>query len=120
MFVRLLILLSVIGDLLRSGEIPTIHLTTVFRQAESSQIITHAHKINQGLLPRIEPLSMSPQSDCLWIELGHLVHSIDDALYMIVKQLLPNMGFNPTRDLQVDMLVLCLALLLLFISLNVL
>lgn len=41
------------GDLLRSGKIPAVRLTEVFRQAKKSKIVTNAHRINQGLLPEI-------------------------------------------------------------------
>ena len=37
--------------LIRSGVIPTVQLTEIFRQAQQSQIVMGAHQINQGLLP---------------------------------------------------------------------
>jgi hypothetical protein len=39
---------SVLKDLINSGEIPTKKLTQIYRQAAESQIITNAHKINEG------------------------------------------------------------------------
>ncbi|MCR5422973.1 MAG: AAA family ATPase [Bacilli bacterium] len=39
---------SVLKDLITSGEIPTKKLTQIYRQAAESQIITNAHKINEG------------------------------------------------------------------------
>src|SRR5699024_3409079 len=38
---------NVLDDMIKSG-LPAIHLTEVFRQAENSQIIKNAHKINNG------------------------------------------------------------------------
>lgn len=38
---------NVLSDLIHSG-LPTIRLTEVFRQAKESQIVTNAHRINQG------------------------------------------------------------------------
>ena len=39
---------SVLKDLIESGEIPTKKLTEIYRQAAESQIITNAHRINDG------------------------------------------------------------------------
>ncbi|PWU16299.1 MAG: ATP-dependent RecD-like DNA helicase, partial [Verrucomicrobia bacterium] len=41
----------VLRNLIDSGLIPVAHLTEVFRQAANSQIITNAHRINEGLMP---------------------------------------------------------------------
>ncbi|WP_176447371.1 ATP-dependent RecD-like DNA helicase [Lentibacillus sp. CBA3610] len=38
---------NVLGDMIKAG-LPTIKLTEVFRQAQESQIILNAHRINQG------------------------------------------------------------------------
>ena len=40
-----------LADLIDSNRIPTVRLTEIFRQAQTSQIIVNAHKINQGKLP---------------------------------------------------------------------
>lgn len=42
---------AVLADLIESQQIPTIKLTEIFRQATNSQIITNAHRINQGQMP---------------------------------------------------------------------
>ena len=41
----------VFSDILRSGEIPAVRLTEVFRQAEDSRIVRCAHEINRGEHP---------------------------------------------------------------------
>lgn len=38
-------------DLVESGVLPCVRLDTIFRQAESSSIITNAHRINRGETP---------------------------------------------------------------------
>ena len=45
---------NVLGDMLRSGVIPAVSLTQVFRQAEQSAIIRNAHLVNQGILPGLD------------------------------------------------------------------
>ena len=42
---------QVLADIIASGAVPVVRLTEVFRQAAQSQIITSAHRINQGLIP---------------------------------------------------------------------
>ncbi len=49
---------NVFSDLIRSGRIPVVALTEIFRQAQSSAIIRAAHAVNGGSLP---PLKNLPQ-----------------------------------------------------------
>jgi len=41
----------VLGDIIRSGMIPVVHLREIFRQAGDSRIIRGAHSINRGEIP---------------------------------------------------------------------
>ena len=41
----------VLGDMIASGQIPTITLRRIFRQAMKSDIVVNAHKINEGIHP---------------------------------------------------------------------
>lgn len=45
---------NVLGDLIRSGQVPSFQLTEIFRQAKSSPIIMNAHRVNQGVFPDFE------------------------------------------------------------------
>lgn len=42
---------SVLQDIIRSGSMPVVRLTEVFRQAAVSHIVLNAHKINRGDMP---------------------------------------------------------------------
>ena len=42
---------NVLRDLLRSESMPTVRLTELFRQAQQSQIVVNAHRINAGQMP---------------------------------------------------------------------
>ena len=42
---------NVLADLIASGLVPRKHLTAIYRQAQSSQIVVNAHRINQGQMP---------------------------------------------------------------------
>ena len=41
------------GDMLRSGMLPSVQLTEIFRQAQESLIIMNAHRVNKGELPEL-------------------------------------------------------------------
>ncbi len=43
---------TVLADIIDSGKIATVRLTGIFRQANTSKIITNAHRINHGQLPK--------------------------------------------------------------------
>ncbi len=45
----------VLRDIIASARVPVVELNEVFRQAEASQIIVNAHRINIGLMPHVEP-----------------------------------------------------------------
>ena len=55
---------NVLRDAIDSGAIPTVRLTKIFRQAESSRIVTGAHLINRGQLP---DLGNAPGTDFFFI-----------------------------------------------------
>ena len=91
---------NILFDLIRSGKIPVVRLTQVFRQAQASQIVRNAHRINQGQPPQLEAVSNTPRSDCLWLgtaEPENAPQSIRD----LITDLIPTLGFDPVRDLQV-------------------
>ncbi|MEA3469775.1 MAG: AAA family ATPase [Thermodesulfobacteriota bacterium] len=64
---------NVLGDLLSSKVVPSFSLKTVFRQAQESHIISYAHDINNGRIPKIpspfkQPKLWQEQCDCLFID----------------------------------------------------
>ena len=91
---------NVLADLLASGKVPTVRLTQVFRQAQASQIVSNAHRINQGQFPLLETVSNQPQSDCLWLAAPEPEHGVQ-AIRDLISTLIPQLGFDPARDVQV-------------------
>ena len=64
---------NVLGDLLSSNKIPVYSLRTIFRQGKESKIVTFAHMLNKGTVPRIEspfknPALWKEHCDCLFID----------------------------------------------------
>ncbi len=42
------------SDMIRSGALPMVRLTEIFRQARQSLIVMNAHRVNQGVLPELK------------------------------------------------------------------
>ncbi len=42
------------SDMLRSGQLPSVRLTEIFRQAQESLIVMNAHRVNRGELPELK------------------------------------------------------------------
>lgn len=85
---------SVLKDIIRSGVMPVVRLTEVFRQAAESPIVSNAHRINRGMQPVFRP------PDFHFIEIA----SPDDTAQAIVKlcaEDLPQQGFDSLADIQV-------------------
>ena len=91
---------NVLADLIQSGQIPVVRLSQVFRQAQSSQIVRNAHEINQGQMPTLEPVSDQPDSDCLWVNASQPAQALR-AIQMLVRETIPQLGFEPLQDVQV-------------------
>ena len=45
------------NDMLRSGQLPTVRLTEIFRQAQESLIVMNAHRVNQGQMPDLRTVN---------------------------------------------------------------
>ena len=87
---------NVLGDLLRSGVIPTVRLTEVFRQAEASAIIRNAHAVNMGAAPDLQ----NRQNDFFFLcrrSPDRLVQTVVE----LVAQRLPDKMHIPADQIQV-------------------
>lgn len=91
---------NILADLIISERIPVVRLTEVFRQAQTSQIVSNAHRINQGQFPALEQVSNQTQSDCLWLSAPEPQHGVQ-AIRDLITDLVPKLGFNPVQDVQV-------------------
>ncbi len=45
------------SDMLRSGSLPTVRLTEIFRQAQQSLIVMNAHRVNRGEMPELKTVT---------------------------------------------------------------
>lgn len=87
---------AVLKDLIDSSCLPVIRLTQVFRQAQTSQIVTNAHRINRREFPKLEPVSNAPQSDCLWLNVMEPEHGVQ-AIGDVMQHLIPTIGYDSAQ-----------------------
>jgi len=89
------------GDVLRSmitsGIVPVTRLMTIFRQAAGSQIITNAHRINQGSLP----IFSKDSQDFFFFPAEDAVTAADWVLDLMANRIPQKFGFNVVNDIQV-------------------
>ena len=87
---------AVLGDIIRSGRVPVVRLTEIFRQASSSRIIVNAHRINSGQMPDAEK-----DSDFFFIEREE-AESVPATILELVADRIPRKWkLDPRRDIQV-------------------
>jgi exodeoxyribonuclease V alpha subunit len=88
---------NVLNDVIRSGVGPVTRLDVIFRQAETSQIIRNAHRINHGESP-----DTSNQSDDFFVFVEEDPEKAADLLIDVVENRIPRrFGFDPVEDIQV-------------------
>ncbi|MFF4246920.1 ATP-dependent RecD-like DNA helicase [Streptomyces sp. NPDC001822] len=88
---------EVLRDLLaEGGPVPAVRLTTIFRQAQKSGVVTNAHRINSG----VPPLTQGLDDFFLFVE-----DETEDAGVLAVdvaaRRIPAKFGLNPRRDVQV-------------------
>lgn len=88
---------SVLKDILRSGAVPQVCLTEVFRQKDDSTIVLNAHAINAGRLPRC---SSEEGGDFLFIEQPD-PELAEQYIADLCRKILPARGYNVMEDVQV-------------------
>jgi exodeoxyribonuclease V alpha subunit len=89
---------AVLADIITSGQMPTVTLTEIFRQAATSQIIVNAHRINQGQLPAMRE---DGNSD-FYIIPAESPEDIQAKLLRVVTERIPQrFGLHPIRDIQI-------------------
>jgi exodeoxyribonuclease V alpha subunit len=89
----------VLRHIIESKVMPVVRLTEVFRQAAHSQIITNAHRINEGRMPEVP--TKGAESDFFFIERAEPDQIAATLLEMIKTRIPSKFGLDPIRDIQV-------------------
>ena len=89
---------NVLKDIISSGRVEVVKLERIFRQAQDSQIISNAHKINKGLFPE---LKSGRQSDFFFIEEEDPEKVLSLINELCTKRLPRYYKADPINDIQV-------------------
>ena len=88
---------NVLRDVIDSGIAQVTRLDQIFRQDDASQIVSNAHRINQGR----HPITDNQSSDFFFFNLSD-PEAVADMMVDIVKRRVPERwDFDPVRDIQV-------------------
>ncbi|MEE9905713.1 MAG: ATP-dependent RecD-like DNA helicase [Chlorobium sp.] len=90
---------AVLTDIIRSGVMPVITLTEIFRQAAESQIIVNAHRINRGDLPL--NTETGNLSDFYVVEATSPEEIHRKLMQMVTSRIPERFNLHPVRDIQV-------------------
>ena len=90
---------QVLSDIIASGAVPVVRLTEVFRQAAQSQIITAAHRINQGLIPDLS--KPGGDSDFYFVHADDPESAVQRILELVKTRIPQRFGLDAIRDIQV-------------------
>ena len=92
---------TVLRDLLGVAGIPAIRLTTIFRQAARSRIVSNAHRVNRGQLPDLSVPAADQAQDFFFLseeDPARLQQLIVDLAH---RRLPARYGLDPLADIQV-------------------
>ena len=89
---------NVLRNMIASGQVETVRLEHIFRQAEQSRVIVNAHRINRGEFPSIRN---DRTSDFFFIEEEDPTQVAELILDLCAERLPGRYGFHPIEDIQV-------------------
>ena len=87
---------QVLRDLIGSGRFPTVKLKKIFRQAEKSDIVVNAHRINRG-----EQIALDNQSRDFFMLERSDVNVMYKHIIQLIREKLPNYVNASSFDIQV-------------------
>ncbi|HEY8390555.1 MAG TPA: ATP-dependent RecD-like DNA helicase [Clostridia bacterium] len=85
---------NVLADLLLSGKLPITYLTHIYRQSDTSNIVTNAHLINNGKMPVIDN---SASKDFFFLSASSPERILSATVEMVTQRLTNFTGFSPQR-----------------------
>ena len=84
---------NLFGDLIRSGTVPTVRLTQIFRQAAQSAIVRNAHLVNAGELPDLR----DNKHDFFFLRRKEPARAAETIVELVKTRLPNNMGIPPEQ-----------------------
>jgi exodeoxyribonuclease V alpha subunit len=89
---------DVLRDIIASGEVPISRLKTIYRQAENSQIVHNAHRINQGKMPLF---SKTTYGDFFLFPAEDAEKAAEWVVDLVHRRIPERFGLDPVKDIQV-------------------
>jgi len=93
---------NVLRELIRSGAVPVVRLTEIFRQARESLIVVNAHRVNAGREPVTEVAGKTSGDlpDFFFIEREEPEEILAVIKEVVARRLPGRFGVDPIRDVQ--------------------
>ncbi len=91
---------SVLRDIIRSNVVPVVELKEIFRQAGESLIVVNAHKINNGVIPKLKPAKENLE-DFYFIEQDDPDQALSVIMELVCERIPKRFNFHPINDVQV-------------------
>lgn len=88
---------DVLRDIIASGIAPVTRLTTIFRQAADSQIITNSHRINEGKMPVFSQVD----GDFFLFPAEDAAAAADWIIDVVAQRIPQKFGLDPIHQIQV-------------------
>jgi len=92
---------AVLSDVIASGAATVVRLTEIFRQAAQSHIVVNAHKINQGVLPDLDPPDAGRTSDFYFVGRDDAEVARATVVELVAERIPARFGHHPVTGIQV-------------------
>lgn len=89
---------NVLADMIAGGHIPHITLTTIFRQAAQSRIVTAAHEIINSTVPSF---SNTKSDNCFFIKKDDPQECLNTIIDLVTHRIPSRYSIDPVKDIQV-------------------
>jgi exodeoxyribonuclease V alpha subunit len=90
---------AVLSDCISSNTLASIRLTEIFRQAQTSKIVTNSHLINTGKMPVYK--NAGPDSDFFFIHNDEPSVTLEKLINIVQHRIPEKFKFDPRTDIQV-------------------
>ena len=92
---------NVLGDVIELKRVPVVQLTEIFRQAQTSLIVRHSHRVREGTIPNFDVSDKDTLQDCYGIFVDE-TESIGQKIETMICERIPKrFKLDPLRDIQV-------------------
>lgn len=92
---------QILADIIASGRVEVLHLTRIFRQAQTSNIIANAHRVNAGELPVAPAHGGDKLVDFYTISAATPAQAQQKILDLITERIPRAFGLDPVDDVQI-------------------